>query len=129
CPTPLHEQGAARGWGGRGLRRARGRDAFAVPPLTLARGGSPGCEMARLRPRPPHPGTLGVLMRFGIAVFPGTWSDRDCRHAVELAGHEAVMLWHKDRDLQGSDCVILPCFLAYGDHPRSGPFPCFAPFM
>jgi phosphoribosylformylglycinamidine synthase len=47
-------------------------------------------------------------MRFGIAVFPGTWSDRDCAHAVQLGGHEAVMLWHRDRSLQGADCVILP---------------------
>src|SRR5207244_2395293 len=30
-------------------------------------------------------------MRFGIAVFPGTWSERDCAHAVSLDGHEAVM--------------------------------------
>ncbi|MGA8417529.1 MAG: phosphoribosylformylglycinamidine synthase subunit PurQ [Candidatus Dormiibacterota bacterium] len=68
-------------------------------------------------------------MRFGIAVFPGTWSDRDCRHAVELAGHEAVMLWHKDRDLQGSDCVILPGGFSYGDYLRAGAVARFAPLM
>jgi phosphoribosylformylglycinamidine synthase subunit PurQ / glutaminase len=68
-------------------------------------------------------------MRFGIAVFPGTWSDRDCRHAVELAGHEAVMLWHKDRDLRGSDCVILPGGFAYGDYLRAGAVARFAPLM
>jgi phosphoribosylformylglycinamidine synthase len=68
-------------------------------------------------------------MRFGIAVFPGTWSDRDCRHAVELAGHEAVMLWHKDRDLQGADCVILPGGFAYGDYLRAGAVARFAPLM
>ena len=54
-------------------------------------------------------------MKFGVAVFPGTWSDRDCKHAVELAGHDAVMLWHKDADLRGSDCVILPGGFSYGD--------------
>ena len=28
-------------------------------------------------------------MRFGIAVFPGTWSDRDCAWSVEqVLGHE-----------------------------------------
>jgi phosphoribosylformylglycinamidine synthase subunit PurQ / glutaminase len=68
-------------------------------------------------------------MRFGIAVFPGTWSDRDCRHAVELAGHDAVMLWHKDRDLQGADCVILPGGFAYGDYLRAGAVARFAPLM
>ena len=70
-----------------------------------------------------------LLMRFGIAVFPGTWSDRDCRHAVELAGHEAVMLWHKDRDLRGADCVILPGGFAYGDYLRAGAVARFAPLM
>jgi len=68
-------------------------------------------------------------MRFGIAVFPGTWSDRDCAHAVELAGHEAVMLWHKDADLRGADCVILPGGFAHGDYLRAGAVARFAPLM
>ena len=68
-------------------------------------------------------------MRFGIAVFPGTWSDRDCRHAVELAGHDAVMLWHKDTDLRGSDCVILPGGFSYGDYLRAGAVARFSPLM
>jgi len=68
-------------------------------------------------------------VRFGIAVFPGTWSDRDCAHAVQLAGHEAVMLWHKDADLRGVDCVILPGGFSYGDHLRCGAIARFAPLM
>jgi len=68
-------------------------------------------------------------MRFGVAVFPGTWSDRDCAHAVALAGHEAVMLWHKDTDLNGADCVILPGGFSYGDHLRAGAVARFAPLM
>ena len=68
-------------------------------------------------------------MRFGIAVFPGTWSDRDCAHAVELAGHEAVMLWHKDTGLRGADCVILPGGFSYGDYLRTGAIARFAPVM
>ncbi len=68
-------------------------------------------------------------MRFGVAVFPGTWSDRDCAHAVQLAGHEAVMLWHKDRDLHGVDCVILPGGFSYGDYLRTGAVARFAPLM
>jgi phosphoribosylformylglycinamidine synthase len=68
-------------------------------------------------------------MRFGIAVFPGTWSDRDCAHAVQLGGHEAVMLWHKDRDLHGVDCVILPGGFSYGDYLRTGAVARFAPLM
>jgi phosphoribosylformylglycinamidine synthase I len=68
-------------------------------------------------------------VRFGIAVFPGTWSDRDCAHAVELAGHEAVMLWHKDAALHDVDCVILPGGFSYGDHLRCGAIARFAPLM
>jgi len=68
-------------------------------------------------------------MRFGIAVFPGTWSDRDCAHAVTLDGHEAVMLWHKDGDLRGVDCVVLPGGFSYGDHLRCGAIARFAPLM
>ena len=68
-------------------------------------------------------------MRFGIAVFPGTWSDRDCAHAVELSGNEPVMLWHKDHDLRGVDCVILPGGFAYGDYLRAGAVARFAPLM
>jgi phosphoribosylformylglycinamidine synthase subunit PurQ / glutaminase len=68
-------------------------------------------------------------VKFGIAVFPGTWSDRDCAHAVRLAGHQAVMLWHKERDLQGSDCVILPGGFSYGDYLRAGAMARFSPLM
>lgn len=68
-------------------------------------------------------------MRFGVAVFPGTWSDRDSAHAVELAGHEAVMLWHKDTGLRGADCVILPGGFSYGDYLRAGAIARFAPVM
>jgi phosphoribosylformylglycinamidine synthase subunit PurQ / glutaminase len=108
--------------------RMRGRNAFAVPPLTLARGTTraPRCPRS-VQVLPIR--RVRVVMRFGVAVFPGTWSDRDCKHAVELTGNEAVMLWHKDRDLQGSDCIILPGGFAYGDYLRAGAVARFAPLM
>jgi phosphoribosylformylglycinamidine synthase len=69
-------------------------------------------------------------MRFGIAVFPGTWSDRDCAWVVQQVLHQdARFLWHADRDLQGSDCVILPGGFSYGDHLRCGAIARFAPLM
>jgi phosphoribosylformylglycinamidine synthase I len=68
-------------------------------------------------------------MRFGIAVFPGTWSDRDCARAVEVCGHQSAFLWHRDRDLKDSDCVILPGGFSYGDHLRTGAVARFAPLM
>ena len=39
------------------------------------------------------------------------------------------MLWHKDRDLQDADCVILPGGFAYGDYLRAGAVARFAPLM
>jgi phosphoribosylformylglycinamidine synthase subunit PurQ / glutaminase len=69
-------------------------------------------------------------MRFGVVVFPGTWSDRDCGHVVEhVLGAPLVYLWHRDRDLRGADCVILPGGFSYGDHLRAGAIARFSPVM
>ncbi|MDQ6772933.1 MAG: phosphoribosylformylglycinamidine synthase subunit PurQ [Candidatus Dormibacteraeota bacterium] len=69
-------------------------------------------------------------MKFGIVVFPGTWSDRDCGHAIDaLDGAEKVYLWHKDSDLKKADCVILPGGFSYGDHLRAGAIARFSPVM
>ena len=67
--------------------------------------------------------------RVGIAVFPGTWSERDCQHAVTLAGGEPVLLWHKDGSLQGCDLIILPGGFAHGDYLRAGAIAAFSPLM
>jgi phosphoribosylformylglycinamidine synthase I len=69
-------------------------------------------------------------VRFGVVRFPGTWSDRDCGWVVErVLEEELVYLWHKDRDLGGVDCVILPGGFSYGDHLRAGAIARFAPVM
>jgi phosphoribosylformylglycinamidine synthase subunit PurQ / glutaminase len=69
-------------------------------------------------------------VKFGVVVFPGTWSDRDCGHVVEhVLGADLVYLWHKDRDLRGADCVILPGGFSYGDYLRAGAIARFSPVM
>ncbi|MHB8573302.1 MAG: phosphoribosylformylglycinamidine synthase subunit PurQ [Candidatus Dormibacteria bacterium] len=69
-------------------------------------------------------------MRFGIVVFPGTWSDRDCGWVVEsVLEHEVRYLWHEDADLGGSDCVILPGGYSFGDYLRCGAIARFSPVM
>ncbi|MDQ6637170.1 MAG: phosphoribosylformylglycinamidine synthase subunit PurQ, partial [Candidatus Dormibacteraeota bacterium] len=69
-------------------------------------------------------------MRFGVVVFPGTWSDRDMRLALSgVEGAEAIPLWHKERDLQGADCVILPGGFSYGDYLRTGAIARFSPVL
>ena len=48
-------------------------------------------------------------MRFGIVVFPGTWSDRDFGIALsDVLEQDVEYVWHKDRDLSRFDCIVLP---------------------
>ena len=67
--------------------------------------------------------------RIGVVTFPGSLDDGDARRAVELAGGEAVPLWHKDRSLHGVDAVVLPVGFSYGDYLRCGAISRFAPVM
>jgi len=69
-------------------------------------------------------------MRFGIVQFPGSNCDQDCVHVIRhVMRHEALYLWHKDRDLRGVDCVILPGGFSYGDYLRCGAIARFAPIL
>jgi phosphoribosylformylglycinamidine synthase I len=69
-------------------------------------------------------------MKFGIIVFPGTWSDRDCYYAVRnMCGQQAGYIWHKETDLRGYDCLILPGGFSYGDYLRTGAIAKFSPVM
>ena len=69
-------------------------------------------------------------MKFGIIVFPGTWSDTDCHHALsQVLGQEAAYLPHKNTSLKGFDCVVLPGGFSYGDYLRTGAIARFAPIM
>jgi len=69
-------------------------------------------------------------MKFGVVVFPGTWSDKDCERALgPVLGQEAVSIWHQDTDLQGCDAIILPGGFSYGDYLRAGAIARFAPVM
>ena len=69
-------------------------------------------------------------MRFGVIVFPGTWSDADCFHVVKGVFHQPVeYVWHKETDLSSFDCVILPGGFSYGDYLRAGAIARFSPVM
>lgn len=69
-------------------------------------------------------------MRFGIVTFPGSNCDYDAyRGVVDQLGEEAVYIWHKDHDLQGSDVIILPGGFSYGDYLRAGAIARFSPVM
>lgn len=69
-------------------------------------------------------------MKFGIVVLPGSNCDHDALHvAQDVLGQDAQVLWHKDTDLKGTDCVIIPGGFAYGDYLRAGALAKFAPIM
>ncbi len=68
-------------------------------------------------------------MKVGIVVFPGSNCDEDTFHVVGVLGHRPQMLWHKERDLRGSELVILPGGFSYGDYLRCGAIARFAPVM
>ncbi len=69
-------------------------------------------------------------MKFGIIVFPGTWSDQDCYYALhDILGQGADYIWHKETQLSGYDCIVLPGGFSYGDYLRVGAIARFSPIM
>jgi len=69
-------------------------------------------------------------IRFGVVVFPGSNCDADAYDSVRsFAGADARYLWHKDTELDGLDCVILPGGFSYGDYLRCGAIARFSPIM
>jgi phosphoribosylformylglycinamidine synthase I len=60
-------------------------------------------------------------MNFGVVVFPGTWSDCDFHYVISEVLHQPVRyVWHRETDLAGFDCLILPGGFSYGDYLRAG---------
>ncbi|MBI3783636.1 MAG: phosphoribosylformylglycinamidine synthase subunit PurQ [Deltaproteobacteria bacterium] len=69
-------------------------------------------------------------MRWGVVTFPGSNDDHDALYALDhVLGQDAVSLWHKERDLKGVDCVLLPGGFSYGDYLRCGAMARFSPIM
>ena len=69
-------------------------------------------------------------MRFAVLVFPGTWSDGDCRYALQdVLGQPTDLVWHRQSSLDGYDAVIVPGGFAHGDYLRCGAIARFSPVM
>jgi len=69
-------------------------------------------------------------MKFGVVIFPGSNCDEDMIHVLgTVMGQKVERLWHKDRDLKGSDFIVLPGGFSYGDYLRSGAIARFSPIM
>lgn len=69
-------------------------------------------------------------MNFGIIQFPGSNCDHDCYNTIrDVFGHPAQFLWHRDRDLKGCDCIIIPGGFSYGDYLRAGAIASRSPIL
>jgi phosphoribosylformylglycinamidine synthase len=69
-------------------------------------------------------------MKFGVVVFPGSNCDADCHHVIgQVLGQPVEYVWHRDTDLEGFDCIVLPGGFSYGDYLRCGAIAHFSPVM
>jgi phosphoribosylformylglycinamidine synthase I len=66
---------------------------------------------------------------WGVLQFPGSCDERDALHACTLAGGEARLVWHEERELDGIDAVVIPGGFSYGDYLRAGAIARFSPAM
>jgi phosphoribosylformylglycinamidine synthase subunit PurQ / glutaminase len=67
--------------------------------------------------------------RVAVAVFPGTWSERDFADLAEPLGWDVRLVWHAESSLGDADAVVLPGGFAHGDHLRTGAIARFSPVM
>jgi phosphoribosylformylglycinamidine synthase I len=67
-------------------------------------------------------------MKFGVVRFPGSCDEVDALMACRRFG-DAELLWHGDRDLRGSDAIVIPGGFSYGDYLRVGAIARFSPVM
>ena len=69
-------------------------------------------------------------MKFGVIIFPGSNCDEDIYYVLrEILQQETIKLWHKEKDLQGCDFIVVPGGFSYGDYLRSGAIARFSPIM
>jgi phosphoribosylformylglycinamidine synthase len=64
-----------------------------------------------------------------VIVYPGTNCELDIVHALNLAGADTEMVWHRDTELTGASGIVLPGGFAHGDYLRTGAIARFSPIM
>ncbi len=68
-------------------------------------------------------------MKVSVITFPGSNCDHDALEVFVSRGHDGRLIWHKDRDLQNPDLVVLPGGFSYGDYLRCGALARFSPIV
>jgi phosphoribosylformylglycinamidine synthase len=67
-------------------------------------------------------------VKFGVLQFPGSCDEVDALQAARRVG-DAELIWHAQRDLRGSDAIVVPGGFSYGDYLRAGAIARFSPAM
>lgn len=69
-------------------------------------------------------------MKFGVVTFPGSNCDYDSYMVVkDQLEKDVEFIWHKDSNVSGFDCIILPGGFSYGDYLRTGAIARYSPVM
>jgi phosphoribosylformylglycinamidine synthase subunit PurQ / glutaminase len=69
-------------------------------------------------------------VKFGVVTFPGSNCDYDSYMVVkDQLGKEAEFIWHRDSDVSGFDCIVLPGGFSYVDYLRTGAIARYSPVM
>lgn len=69
-------------------------------------------------------------MRVALIVFPGSNCDRDMMTAVEaITSRRPALVWHKERQFDPVDLVIIPGGFSFGDYLRCGALAARSPAM
>ncbi|MGH7753674.1 MAG: phosphoribosylformylglycinamidine synthase subunit PurQ, partial [Gemmatimonadales bacterium] len=68
-------------------------------------------------------------MRVAVVRFPGSNCDEDTLVACRGVGADAYFVWHRERDLEQADVVVLPGGFSFGDYLRSGAIARFSPIL
>ena len=69
-------------------------------------------------------------MRVAIIVFPGSNCDRDMMVAIEsITGRRPALIWHKERQINPVDLMIIPGGFSFGDYLRCGALAARSPAM
>jgi phosphoribosylformylglycinamidine synthase subunit PurQ / glutaminase len=67
-------------------------------------------------------------VKFGVLQFPGSCDEVDALGAARRIG-DGELLWHGERDLKGSEAIVIPGGFSYGDYLRAGAIARFSPVM
>lgn len=69
-------------------------------------------------------------MKVSVVIFPGSNCDHDIVHLYgNVLSQNVNSVWHKNRDLQNPDIVVIPGGFSFGDYLRTGALAKISPIM